>query len=62
MADSIATTGGEGLLMRYDSPTGNWVPVDKYGQSWVISLVIQLIFLMVLTKPLPVIVLLCRAI
>ena len=32
MADSIATTGGEGLLMRYDSPTGNWVPVDKYGQ------------------------------
>ncbi|TAE00747.1 MAG: Ig domain-containing protein group 2 domain-containing protein, partial [Oscillatoriales cyanobacterium] len=32
MADSIATTGGEGLLMRYDSPTGDWVPVNKYGQ------------------------------
>jgi DNA/RNA endonuclease G (NUC1) len=32
MADSIATTGGEGLLMRYGSRTGNWVPIDKYGQ------------------------------
>ncbi|MCT7953196.1 hypothetical protein NG798_25700 [Ancylothrix sp. C2] len=32
MASSIATAGGGGLMMRYDSTTGDWLPVDKEGR------------------------------
>ena len=32
MGDSIAEAG-DGLMMRYDKPTGYWVPVDLFGRQ-----------------------------
>jgi hypothetical protein len=32
MAESIAQTGNDGLILRYDKPTGLWVPVDGQGK------------------------------
>lgn len=32
LADSIAETGNDGLILRYDKPTGFWEPVDERGR------------------------------
>ncbi len=31
VADSIAKTGNDGLILRYEKPTGSWIPIDKNG-------------------------------
>ena len=31
VADSIAKTGNDGLILRYEKPTGSWIPIDKKG-------------------------------
>ena len=36
MAEKIVGVHGEdkeGVILRYDKPTGNWVPVEKNGLS-----------------------------
>ncbi|MCT7953198.1 DNA/RNA non-specific endonuclease [Ancylothrix sp. C2] len=32
MAGNIVSSGGGGLILRYDKPTGFWIPVNRYGQ------------------------------
>ena len=31
LAGNVSNAGGGGLILRYDKPTGLWIPVNRYG-------------------------------